>query len=141
LTSLTNDGTGDLPLCAVGTPVCNQASAVSGLTLLWKDTWTATIGAAHQFSKQFSMAANLTWDQGGSQGFTSQTDTWTAGLTAILDPNAHIQLMLGGTVGVLTGGSLSTAALADGSPNPVGYTASFGNDLVYSLSASAALHY
>ena len=47
----------------------------------------------------------------------------------------------GGSVGVLTGGSLSTATLAGGYPNPLGYTATFGDDLVYSLSGSAALHY
>src|SRR5690606_13509088 len=34
----------NMPLCTVGTPVCTQAAAVSGLTLLWKDTWTATLG-------------------------------------------------------------------------------------------------
>src|SRR5581483_11020812 len=131
----------NMPICIAGTPVCSQATAVSGLTLLWKDSWTATIGAAHQFSGQFSLAGSLTWDQGASQGFTSQTDTWTFGLTAIVEPNPRARFMLGGTLGVLTAGSESTATLADGSPHPVGYTASFGNDLVYSLSASASLRY
>ena len=96
----------NMPLCAVGTPVCTQAAAVSGLTLLWKDTWTVTFGAAHQFSKAFSLAANLTYDQGASQGFTSQTDIWTTGLTAVFAPNQHKEFKLGGTVGVMPGGKL-----------------------------------
>jgi hypothetical protein len=31
--------------------------------------------------------------------------------------------------------------LGSGLSNPVGYTATFGDDLVYSLNASATLHY
>ncbi len=53
----------------------------------------------------------------------------------------NLEFRFGGTVGVLTGGSLSTAMLASGLPNPVGYTASFGDDLVYAVSARAAVHY
>ncbi len=131
----------NMPLCAVGTPVCTQALAVSGLTLLWKDTWTVTLGAARQVSEMVSLAGDLTFDQGATEGFTSQTDTWTTGLTAILTPNRHTEIRVGGTVGVMTGGTLSTAVLPGGLPNPVGYTASFGDDLVYALRASATLRY
>lgn len=131
----------NMPLCPVGLPVCTQAFAASALTLLWQDTWTLTAGAAHQFSEAFAMAANLTWDQGASAGFTSQTDTWIAGLTAVLRPSANAELKLGGALGLMTGGTLSTAILADGSPNPVGYTASFGDDWLYSLSAGLILRF
>lgn len=132
----------DMPLCAPGTASCiTGAGAYSALTLLFRDSWTVTLGAAHQINEQFSLAGSLTWDQGASQGFTSQTDTWTADLTAIWMPRKQFELRFGGSVGVLTGGSLSTATLATGIANPVGYTASFGDDLVYALSAKAALHY
>ncbi len=127
----------DMPLCIVGTS-CTQ---VSGLTLLWRDSWTVTLGAAHQFSKAFSLAGNITWDQGASQGFTSQTDTWAATLTGVWTPHDHVEVRLGGTVGLLTGGSLSTATLADGSTNYAGYKATFGDDFLYALNASAVLHY
>jgi long-chain fatty acid transport protein len=132
---------GNMPLCPVGTPVCGLPFAVSGLTLIWKDTWTVTVGAAHQFSGALSVAANLTWDQGATQGFTSQTDTWVAGLTAIVKPHENVELRLGGTAGILTGGQLSTMTLPGGFPNPVGYTAAFGDDFVYSLNASAAIRF
>ena len=123
-----------MPLCVVGTS-CVQ---VSGLTLLWKDSWTITLGAAHQFNDALSVASSLTWDQGATQGFTSQTDTVTANLTAILTPHKNMELKFGGTIGILTAGSLDTGL---GGTNPFGYTASFGNDIVYALSASAAVHY
>lgn len=123
-------------LCPTALPTCTAAGAVSGLTLLFKDTWTVTVGAAHQFSDMFTLAGNITWDQGATQGFTSQTDTWVAGLTGVVTPNEHVTFKFGGQVGVLTGGALSTATLQGGVPNPVGYTATFGDDLVYSLNAS-----
>ena len=95
-----------------------------------------TLGAAHQFTDMFTLAGNVTWDQGATQGFTSNTDTWMFGLAGVLSPNEHVTFKLDGQVGVLTGGSLSTATLQGGAPNPVGYTATFGDDLVYSVGAS-----
>ena len=109
--------------------------------MLWQDTWTVTVGAAHQFTDKFTLAGNLTWDQGGTQGFTSQTDTIVAGLTAVFDPSTNLQIKLGGTLGLMQGGSLSTMTLADGTANPVGYTAVFSDDMVYSLNASAIFQF
>ncbi|MEC9344184.1 MAG: outer membrane protein transport protein [Pseudomonadota bacterium] len=131
----------NMPLCPVGTPTCNQANAVSALTLLWKDTWTITGGAAYQFFDGFSVAGHVTWDQGATQGFTSQTDTWVGGLTAVFSPSQHVELKFGGTAGIMTGGELSTMTLPGGAPNPVGYTAEFGDDYVYSLNASIAFRF
>ena len=48
--------------------VHHRRQRASALTLMWKDTWTVTLGAAHQFNKQFSLAGSLTWDQGASAG-------------------------------------------------------------------------
>ena len=135
----------NMPLCPASVANCVQSAdpsvQVSGLTLLWDDSWTATVGAAHKFSDLFSLVGSLTWDQGATQGFTSQTDTWVNGLTAILTPNKFAEIRLGGTVGVLTGGLSSTDVAIDGVDNPVGYTSTFGDDRVYSLSASAILRY
>ena len=110
----------DMALCVPGTqPVHHRASArCSALTVLWKDTWTFTLGAAHQFSDQFSLAGSLTWDQGASQGFTSQTDVWAVDLTGVWTPNKNVEFRFGGTIGVMTGGTLSTATLAGGYPQP-----------------------
>lgn len=128
--------TDNMPLCAATTLNCTQAAALSGLTLLWKDSWTTTLGAARQLDDRFTLAGNITWDQGASQGFTSQTDTWTTGLTMVFTPNRNLEFKLGGTMGIMTGGTVSTAGLPGGIPNPVGYTAEFGNDLLYTLNAS-----
>jgi long-chain fatty acid transport protein len=128
------------PICPVGTPVCGPLFQVSGLALFWKDSWTITAGAAHQFSEMFSAAAYITWDQGATQGFTSQTDTWVFGLTGVFNPNENVEMRVGGTAGILTGGTVSTMTIS-GFPNPVGYTASFGNDFVYSLNASATVRF
>lgn len=131
----------NMPLCPVGTPSCTIATSISGLTLEWRDTWTVTAGVVRAFSDKFALSPSFTWDQGASQGFTSQTDTWTAGLTAVITPNKNTRISVGGTAGILTGGSLSTAVLPGGIPNPLGYTASFGDDLVWSLSGSAKINF
>jgi long-chain fatty acid transport protein len=130
-----------MPICVAGTPVCSQFAAVSGLSLGFRDTWSVTLGAAHQFSDMFSLAGNLSWLQGASTGFTSQTDVWSAGLTGVLTPSESVELRLGGTLGLLTSGTASTLVLPGGLPNPLGYTASFGNDLVWTLSAGATIRF
>lgn len=130
-----------MPLCPVGVPACTQPFAVSGLSLGFRDTWSVTLGAARQFSEMFSLAGNLSWNQGASAGFTSQTDVWSAGLTGVLTPSANAEFRLGGTLGLLTSGTSSTLVLPGGFPNPLGYTASFGNDLVWTLSGGATIRF
>lgn len=129
-------------LCPVGVPVCGAPpAAVSALTLLWKDTFTVTLGVAHQFNDVVSVATSLTWDQGATQGFTSQTDTWVADATVVIIPNDNVEISLGANIGLMTGGALSTMVLPGGIPNPVGYTATFGDDLLYGLSANAKVRF
>lgn len=128
----------NMPLCLSGLPACVQ---VSGLVLEWRDSWTATLGAAHKFSDLFSMAGSLTFDQGATRGFTSQTDTWIGTLTAVVAPDEHWRLTIGASAGRMEGGSLSTMLLPGGIPNPVGYTATFGDDWVFALSANAAIRF
>lgn len=134
--------TDNMWLCPVGLPVCGPPPlAVSALTLLWKDTFTVTLGVAHQVNDVVSVATSLTWDQGATQGFTSQTDTWVADATVVIIPNDNVEISLGANIGVLTGGTLSTLVLPGGIPNPVGYTATFGDDLLYGLSARAKIRF
>jgi hypothetical protein len=47
----------------------------------------------------------------------------------------------GGTVGLLTAGTSSTMVLPGGIPNLLGYTATFGNDLVWTLSGGATIRF
>ena len=133
--------TDSMPLCAASAPICSQAAAISGLTLLWKDSWTVTVGLAHSFSDTVAIGGYVTWDQGATQGFTSQTDTWVAGLVTVLTPTDNVEVKLGGSAGLLTGGSLSTERLQDGIINPVGYTAKFDDDYVYTFSAAAKFRF
>lgn len=114
---------------------------ISGLVLDFEDSWTVTVGALRQFSENFSLAGSLTWDQGATNGFTSQTDTWTLGLDAILDNDQGMRFRLGATAGRMTGGSFSTQFLPGGIPNPFWYAGSFGDDMVYTLSANASLRF
>ncbi len=130
-----------MPICPVGVPACTQPFAVSGLSLGFRDTWSVTLGAAHQFSEMFSLAGNLSWNQGASAGFTSQTDVWSAGLTGVLTPSENAEFRLGGALGMLTSGTSSTMVLPGGLPNPLGYTATFGNDLVWTLSGGATIRF
>lgn len=128
--------TDNMLLCPVGVPACVQPAAISGLTLLWEDSWTVTGGIAHQFSDKFSLAGSVTWDQGATKGFTSQTDTWLYGLTGIFSPSESVEIKIGGTIGIMTGGTISTANLATGGPSPVGYTATFDDDTIYTVNTS-----
>ncbi len=58
----------DMGLCVPGTASCvTGIDALSALTLLFRDSWTVTLGAAHQFNEQFSLAGSVTWDQGASR--------------------------------------------------------------------------
>ncbi|MFP1632701.1 OmpP1/FadL family transporter [Zhengella sp. ZM62] len=133
--------TDNMWLCPAGVPACGAPAAVSALTLLWKDTFTVTLGVAHQFNDAVSLATSLTWDQGATQGFTSQTDTWVADATVVIIPNDNVELSFGANIGVMTGGALSTMVLPGGIPNPVGFTATFGNDVLYGFSAKAKLRF
>lgn len=113
----------------------------SGLELQWQDSWTITAGAVHQLSEQLALTGSLTWDQGATNGFTPQTDTWVGAMNAVFSPNEYAQIVLGGSLGLMRSGSYSTATLNSGLPNPLGYSASFGHDVVYGLNASLRLSF
>lgn len=113
----------------------------SGLELQWQDSWTLTAGAVHQFNDLLAVTGSLTWDQGATNGFTPQTDTWVGAVNAVFNPTEHAQIVLGGSLGLMTSGTYSTATLNSGQSNPLAYSASFGTDLVYGLNASLRLNF
>lgn len=129
-------GTNDMPLCPSAQGSCDFASSVSGLSLQWKDTTRVTAGLARQINDTLSLTGAVTWSEGATQGFTSQTDVLSFDIGAILSVSENAELRLGATIGQMASGRVDTRSLPGGVPNPVGYTATFGNDRVTSLRAS-----
>jgi len=104
------------------------------LDLLYKDGWTVTAGIGHKFNDQWSGAVSLTWDRGTSQGYGTQTDTWTVGTGVAYTPNDNVELRLAGVLGILTSGE-SGAVTYQGVTYGDDVSYSFGNDLVAAISA------
>ncbi|WP_137134567.1 OmpP1/FadL family transporter [Rhizobium sp. FKY42] len=129
-----------IPLCVVGTPVCNGATQVTSLDLGYRDGWTISGGIGHKFNDQWSGAVSLTWDRGTSQGFGTQTDTWSVGAAVSYSPTQNVELRLAGLLGILTSGTSSSTTI-----NGVRYgtdaTYSFGNDLVAAVSTSVKVKF
>ncbi len=65
---------------------------------------------------------SLAWDRGTSQGYGTQTDTWTIGAAVSYSPTKNIELRLAGALGILTSGSSGPVTI-----NGVSY----GNDTRY----------
>jgi long-chain fatty acid transport protein len=116
-------------------PFYNNGVEITSLDLGYRDGWTITGGIGHKFNEQWSGALSVTWDRGTSQEFGTQTDTWLFSAGVSYAPTQHVEIRLGGVLGVLTGGE-STASTIDGIP--VGDEASYeyDSDLVAALSTS-----
>ncbi|MDQ0457192.1 OmpP1/FadL family transporter [Rhizobium paknamense] len=110
-----------------------QTQATS-LDLGYRDGWTITTGIGHKFTDQWSGAVSVTWDQGTSQGYGTQTDTWALGLGVSYNPNKNVELQLAGLVGILTSGKSGSVVL-DGVSYGTDASYEFGNDFVGALSA------
>lgn len=119
--------------CPTNTLLPCPAGGLASLDLHYRDGWTITGGVGHKFNDQWSGALSLTWDRGTSQGYGSQTDSWTLGLGAAYSPTDNIEWRLAGALGVLTSGSSGTV-VADGITYGDDVHYSFGNDLVAALS-------
>ncbi|GAK73122.1 hypothetical protein RRU01S_31_00560 [Agrobacterium rubi TR3 = NBRC 13261] len=116
-------------------PFYNNGFEITSLDLGYRDGWTITGGIGHKFNEQWSGALSVTWDRGTSPEFGTQSDTWlfSAGVSYAL--TKHVEIRLGGVLGILTGGE-SSASSIDGIP--VGDKASYeyDSDLVSALSTS-----
>ncbi|MBW9053363.1 OmpP1/FadL family transporter [Rhizobium mesosinicum] len=111
------------------------AGGLTSLDLHYRDGWTITGGLGHKFTDKWAGAVSLTWDRGTSQGYGSQTDSWTVGVGAAYTPTENIEWRVAGAVGVLTSGSSGTVT-SGGITYGNDVTYSFGNDLVAALSTS-----
>jgi long-chain fatty acid transport protein len=123
-----------IPFCtAAVTGACTLASSITSLDLGYRDGWTLSGGIGHKFNDQWSGAVTVTWDRGTSQGFGTQTDTWTLGTGVSYAPTENVELRLAGAIGVLTSGSSGPVDI-DG----IGYgdaaSYDYGNDLVAAVS-------
>ncbi|WP_165219992.1 OmpP1/FadL family transporter [Affinirhizobium pseudoryzae] len=112
-----------IPFCVVGTTSnCTSRNQITSLDLGYRDGWTISGGVGHKFNDQWSGALSLAWDRGTSQGYGTQTDTWTVGAAVSYSPTQNIELRLAGALGILTGGSSGPVTI-DG--------ISYGNDTRY----------
>ncbi|MCI9865263.1 transporter [Rhizobium skierniewicense] len=117
-----------------GVAICGATPATS-LDLGYRDGWTISGGVGHKFNDQWSGAVTVTWDRGTSQGFGTQTDTWTLGTGVSYSPTENVELRLAGALGVLTSGSSGRTTInGQVYGNEASYT--FGNDLVAAVSTS-----
>lgn len=129
-----------IPFCVVGVPVCNGSTQITSLELGYRDGWTISGGVGHKFNEQWSGAMSLTWDRGTSQGYGTQTDTWSLGAAVSYAPTQNVELRLAGVLGILTSGSSGPTTL-----NGVRYgtdaSYTFGNDLVAAISTSVKVKF
>nr|CAD6606351.1 transporter [Rhizobium sp. Khangiran2] len=122
------------------TAQCLTAGGITSLDLGYRDGWTISGGVGHKFNDQWSGAVTVTWDRGTSQGFGTQTDTWTFGAGASYTPNQNVEVRLAGALGVLTGGSSGTVTL-DGETYGQRVNYEFDDDLVAAISTSVKVRF
>lgn len=112
----------------------------TSLDLLYRDGWTISGGIGHKFNEQWSGAVSLTWDRGTSQGYGTQTDTWTLGTGVSYTPNQNVEFRLAGALGILTSGESGEVTYQGQTiGDDVSYT--FGNDLVAAISTTLKIKF
>lgn len=121
-------------------PLCGQPGGITSLDLGYRDGWTITGGIGHKFTEQWSGAVSVTWDRGTSQGYGSQTDTWTLGVGASYTPTENVEFRLAGALALLTGGS-SGATTIGGEDYGQRASYDFDDDLAYGLSTSLKVRF
>lgn len=125
------------PTSTKGLAKCTAGGAteLTSLDLIYRDGWTVSGGVGHKFNDQWAGAVSLTWDRGTSQGYGSQSDTWTLGVGASYTPTENIEWRVAGAIGLLTSGS-SHAVTYNGQTYGDDVSYDFGNDLVTAVSTS-----
>lgn len=120
--------------------VKGTTTEITSLDLGYRDGWTVSGGIGHKFNDQWSGAVSLTWDRGTSQGYGTQTDTWTVGTGVSYAPTKNVEFRLAGVLGILTSGSSGTVDI-DGVTvgNDAHYD--FDNDLVAAVSTSVKVKF
>lgn len=136
-----------IPFCPVSTKgivACTTGSPanvdVTSLDLIYRDGWTISGGVGHKLSDQWSVAGSVTWDRGTSQGFGSQTDTWTFGTGVSYTPTQNVEFRVAGAISLLTSGSsgvVTSGGFAYG--QDVAYD--FGTDIAAAVSTSLKVRF
>ncbi|WP_275782325.1 OmpP1/FadL family transporter [Pararhizobium gei] len=117
-----------------------MAQPCTSLDLVYRDGWTVSGGIGHKFNDQWSGAVSVTWDRGTSQGYGTQTDTWTVGTGVSYTPTESVEFRLAGAIGLLTGGS-SGEVTYDGETVGDDVSYDFGDDLVTAISTSVRVKF
>ncbi|MGF9562040.1 OmpP1/FadL family transporter [Neorhizobium sp. JUb45] len=112
-----------------------NGARVTSLDLGYQDGWTITGGIGHKFNDQWSGAVSLTWDRGTSTGYMAQTDTWLVGAGVSYAPTEHVEIKLGGVLGIMTSGSSGPIQI-NGATYGNEAIYDFDNDLVAAVSTS-----
>ncbi len=123
--------------CATGSPA---GVDVTSLDLIYRDGWTISGGIGHKVNEQWSVAGSVTWDRGTSQGFGSQTDTWTFGTGVSYAPNQNVELRLAGAISLLTSGE-SGVVTANGETYGDDVSYDFGTDIAAAVSTSLKVRF
>ncbi|MCB5204783.1 OmpP1/FadL family transporter [Neorhizobium sp. T786] len=125
---------------APGVALCSLPTGATSLDLGYRDGWTVTGGIGHKFNDQWSGAVNVTWDRGTSQGFGTNTDTWTLGAGAAYTPTENVEFRFAGAIGLLKGGSSDTVVIGG---QTYGQRANydFDDDIVAGLSTSLKVRF
>lgn len=121
-------------------PVPPGGLKTTSLDLYYRDGWTLTGGVGHQITETLSAAGSVTWDRGTTQGLNSQTDTWLFSLGGAYTPVPNFEIKAGGALGWQTKGTKDNT-FVNHVPNPTGFAADFGNDLVTAVSLTAKLKF
>ncbi|KAA3512110.1 OmpP1/FadL family transporter [Agrobacterium rosae] len=115
--------------------LCSAGGRGTSLDLGYRDGWTVSGGVGHKFNDQWSGAVTVTWDRGTSEGFGTQTDTWTLGAGVQHALTENVELRVAGAIGLLTSGS-SRPITSGGVVLGNGVSYDFGNDIVAAVSTS-----
>lgn len=128
------------PKANKGVVACNGSTQLTSLDLFYRDGWTIGGGVGHKFNDQWAGAVSLTWDRGTSQGYGSQTDTWTLGAGVSYTPVENVEWRLAGALGIMTSGESGTFVYKGKTyGDDVSY--SFDDDLVAALSTSVKIKF
>lgn len=112
----------------------------TSLPLAYQDGWTVSGGIGHKLNEQWSVAGSVTWDRGTSQGFGSQSDTWTFGTGVSYAPTENVELRVAGALSILTSGS-SGVITVDGITYGEDASYDFGTDLAAAVSTSLKVRF
>ncbi|QLF71396.1 transporter [Peteryoungia desertarenae] len=125
-----------IPFFVAGT----TSPEATALSLAYRDGWTVSGGIGHKLNDQWSIAGSVTWDRGTSQGFGSQSDTWTFGTGVSYTPSENVEFRLAGALSLLTSGSSGPTTVKGVTyGNEISYD--FGTDLAAAVSTSLKVRF